>query len=230
MSFTLNAGLNARELAPQFSTEGDRLRFGPFLDDVSAAKLLETLSQTSFNLIASDGATNASISSEQLHALAPKERQDLQSRLMAAATKGEGFHYQGHQINADAPAGLEDIKAFLNSKPVLEFIREVTGEQVTHADAQATLYGPGHYLTRHRDQLPNENRRLAYVINMTPQWHPDWGGLLQFYEEDGTPLDAWTPGYNLLSLFHTSYIHAVTYVAPFAGAGRYGVTGWFHGA
>jgi Rps23 Pro-64 3,4-dihydroxylase Tpa1-like proline 4-hydroxylase len=67
------------------------------------------------------------------------------------------------------------------------------------------------------------------VFSATWGWHPDWGGLLQFYQEDGTPEDAWSPGFNTLSLFDTSYIHSVTYVTPFAQAPRLSLSGWFRG-
>ena len=51
--------------------------------------------------------------------------------------------------------------------------------------------------------------------------------LLQFFEDNGTPRDAWVPGWNVLSLFDVRHVHSVTYVAPFAGAPRLSITGWF---
>ena len=68
---------------------------------------------------------------------------------------------------------------------------------------------------------------MAYVLSLTERWHPDWGGLLQFFEDNGTPRDAWVPGWNVLSLFDVRHVHSVTYVAPFAGAPRLSITGWF---
>ncbi len=92
---------------------------------------------------------------------------------------------------------------------------------------QVTRYRPGHFLTRHNDVVPAEQRRVAYVLGFTPRWHPDWGGLLQFYRQDGVPQDAWAPGFNDLMLFDVHRVHAVTYVTPFAAEPRQAISGWF---
>jgi Rps23 Pro-64 3,4-dihydroxylase Tpa1-like proline 4-hydroxylase len=64
-------------------------------------------------------------------------------------------------------------------------------------------------------------------MNFSPQWHPDWGGMLQFFQDDGTPRDAWAPQFNSLVLFDVAHVHSVTFVAPFAKTPRFAVTGWF---
>ena len=68
---------------------------------------------------------------------------------------------------------------------------------------------------------------MANVITLRSGWHPDWGGWIKLYEDDGTPRDAWSPGLNVLSLFDVRHVHSVTYVAPYAKAPRLSVTGWF---
>jgi len=123
---------------------------------------------------------------------------------------------------------LHELFDFLNSRQMLDFIMQVTGSvDLVSADAQYTRYIPGQYLTRHRDVVETQGRKFAYVLGFSRDWHPDWGGLLQFYQEDGTPRDAWTPEFNCLNLFATRHIHAVTYVTPFAGEARLSLTGWF---
>lgn len=118
--------------------------------------------------------------------------------------------------------------AAVNAPETLAQVRALTGFQdITPADGQATRYRGGHFLTRHRDDIPGQDRRVAYVLSLTERWHPDWGGLLQFFEDNGTPRDAWVPGWNVLSLFDVRHVHSVTYVAPFAGAPGLSVTGWF---
>ncbi|MEI8606383.1 2OG-Fe(II) oxygenase family protein [Pseudoalteromonas sp. B160] len=58
---------------------------------------------------------------------------------------------------------------------------EITGnENVISASVQVTRYISGNFLTRHNDVLPSEGRAIAYVFGFTPNWHPDWGGLLHF--------------------------------------------------
>ena len=56
-------------------------------------------------------------------------------------------------------------------------------QNIDYADAQATRYEPGHFLTSHNDSVEGKNRLVAYVFNFTPGWHPDWGGNLMFYDE-----------------------------------------------
>jgi SM-20-related protein len=139
-----------------------------------------------------------------------------------------GFLYEGHQLRGSHDPALRAILAAVNAPETLERVRTLTGfGDITHADGQATRYRGGHFLTRHRDDLSGQARRVAYVLSLTARWHPDWGGLLQFFEDDGTPRDAWVPGWNVLSLFDVRHVHSVTYVAPFAGGPRLSVTGWF---
>ena len=123
---------------------------------------------------------------------------------------------------------LHEVFDYIGGEEVLSMIRKITSSNdITGAEPQYTRYTPGHFLTRHRDVVPGKGRRIAFVLGMTKDWHPDWGGLLQFYEENGTPRDAWTPRFNVLSIFDVSHIHAVTYVAPFAMVPRLSLTGWF---
>jgi Rps23 Pro-64 3,4-dihydroxylase Tpa1-like proline 4-hydroxylase len=51
--------------------------------------------------------------------------------------------------------------------------------------------------------------------------------LLQFFEDDGTPRDAWAPQFNSMSLFDVRHVHSVTFIAPFALEPRLSLTGWF---
>jgi Rps23 Pro-64 3,4-dihydroxylase Tpa1-like proline 4-hydroxylase len=160
----------------------------------------------------------------------------ISQELMRNATDGIGYLYCGYVMNATRADGDGDLRClyevyeYLNSSDMLDFIEHITGRRdLVRADAQYTRYSAGQYLTRHRDDIEGTTRRLAYVLGFTRRWHPDWGGLLQFYEDDGTPRDAWMPAFNRLSLFDIRHVHSVTYVTPFAGAARLSLTGWFYG-
>ncbi|MGH8162377.1 MAG: 2OG-Fe(II) oxygenase [Gammaproteobacteria bacterium] len=126
---------------------------------------------------------------------------------------------------------LHRFLEYLNSSPMLDFVRQVTGHaDVGKADAQATRYLPGHYLRRHNDIIradPEDNRRAAYVFNLTRDWQADWGGQLQFLHDDGGVEQSWVPGFNTMSLFSVPVWHCVSCVAPFATAPRLAITGWF---
>ena len=98
---------------------------------------------------------------------------------------------------------------------------------IAGADGQATLYVPGHFLNAHSDQIQGHKRRVAYVLNMSKNWDPDWGGLLQFYGPEKSVDQVFVPRFNSLSLFTVPQEHAVTAIAPYAPVGRFAITGWF---
>jgi SM-20-related protein len=153
----------------------------------------------------------------------------------APARAGEGFSflyrsfpmltaYQQRRLPGHL---LHRVFEFLNSAAVLDLMRQVTGHaDIARADAQATLYEPGCFLTTHNDFAPGHHRRAAYVLGFTRRWRFDWGGLLLFRDEEGRVIDGAAPGFNTLDLFSVPQLHAVTSVAPVARAGRYAITGW----
>jgi SM-20-related protein len=168
-------------------------------------------------------------SSEQtLASMSLAERKQLFGNLYKDASNGVGFWYGRHMVNPSSPKILVDAKDYLNSEAALEKIRYISGRSdIKLASAQGTRYTAGNFLTRHNDILEREGRILAFVLSFTPKWHPDWGGLLQFYQNDGTPRDAWTPKFNSMTLFDVRHVHAVTYLPPFSPIQRLSITGWF---
>lgn len=143
----------------------------------------------------------------------------------------EGLHYlyDGHVLSRDGEAypdpahDLSAVAAFLNSGPFLDFARCVTGNPgLAFADAQATRYRPGHFLSQH-DDAPG--REAAYVLNLTPRWRPDWGGALLFSDRPGHFSGGYLPAFNALSIVAAK--HLVGFVSPFAGAHRLSISGWF---
>lgn len=175
---------------------------------------------------------------QEIASLNQQEARGINAKVSSAATKGIGFLYEGYlksRINIaphsqpnDELQFLHSIFDYLSSEEVLTQIKKITGNHdITGAETQYTRFTPGHFLTRHLDVIAGSGRRYAFVLGLTKNWHPDWGGLLQFYEKDGTPRDAWTPQFNVLSIFDVSHIHSVTYVTPYAAEPRLSLTGWF---
>ncbi len=123
---------------------------------------------------------------------------------------------------------LTGLIAALNHPDSLATFRAITGERARSAlvNGQATRYLPGHFLTSHDDGIDGEDRVAAYVINLTKGWRADWGGMLQFHNAAGDIPLALKPGFNTIHLFRVPQMHSVSYVAPFAGAPRYAITGW----
>jgi Rps23 Pro-64 3,4-dihydroxylase Tpa1-like proline 4-hydroxylase len=119
---------------------------------------------------------------------------------------------------------------FLNGPEFLNLIREITGiPQIAWADGQATLYRPGDFLTVHDDDARHAKRLVAYVLNLTPVWRSDLGGVLQFIDDAGNIAEGYVPAFNVLNIFRVPAHHAVSAVTPFGGE-RYAITGWLHAA
>ncbi len=230
MEIGFNEGLNFPQIKRSFRTDA-RLRIRDFLRPENAQQLNHALSsEVVYQLALFSQGKNLNVTEDQIRRLPTQEQQSIQQDVLANAGKGIGFLYGRHALKLGEESNpiLHSLHRWLNSETVLGWVRDLSGHRdVVSASAQATRYVAGQFLTRHKDTHATEQRRLAYVISFTPDWHPDWGGLLQFYENDGTPRDAWAPGFNVLSLFDVKHVHAVSYVAPYAKAARYSITGWF---
>jgi len=221
------------ELVHQQYVLDRRVRVANFLKADDASQLLQTLArETPFSSAFNIDGDNGVLSDTEMRQLSNDQIQSLQQKIHENASRGSGFLYGRHDITGrsavDTPAALTQFAELINAEPFLEQIRQISGHaDILAASAQATRYLPGNFLTRHNDFHPSEGRRVAYVMNFSPQWHPDWGGMLQFFQDDGTPRDAWAPQFNSLVLFDVAHVHSVTFVAPFAKTPRFAVTGWF---
>lgn len=234
----INSDLDTHELANAFKID-KRLMIDNFLQEDIAERILDACkTSVPFSLQYVLDGQYQSKSPAELAKLSQQESNDINNKITAAANQGIGFLYEGYlksRVENTTEVGvnqkldfLHRVFEYMGSEDVLNKIKAITGNQdITGAEPQYTRYTSGHFLTRHLDVVPGRGRRFAFVLGMTKDWHPDWGGLLQFYEKDGTPRDAWMPQFNVLSIFEVSHIHAVTYVTPYAPVPRLSLTGWF---
>jgi Rps23 Pro-64 3,4-dihydroxylase Tpa1-like proline 4-hydroxylase len=234
-STMLNPQLDVDTLAALFRAE-DRVRVENVLDPEVAKRVQEyCLTEVPFELAHFRNGKNHSWGADDVAGKTQEELLEIQNEIWADARNGVGFQYGSYRMRRAVKNSaneklryLHSVFDYLNSDEMLQFVRAVTGRnKIKSADAHYTRYISGQFLTRHRDVVEGKGRLIGYVLGFNDDWHPDWGGLLQFYEEDGTPKDAWTPQFNCMNLFDIHHIHAVTYVTPFAGAPRLSLTGWF---
>ncbi len=221
-----NPNLDFEALAKDYAVD-KRLRIEDILDPAYAEELAQNLETgIEYATFLNANGQNSTITKSDFAQMSREDQSKLQQAMLTEAMQGQGFCYNGHKIGEGNNSVLRQFLSFLNSPETLEKMKLLTSDpEVKIADGQATQYAAGHYLTRHSDGF--EGRHFAYVFSFARSWHPDWGGLLQFFEADGTPRDAWLPAFNSLSIFDVTHVHSVTYVAPFAGAMRNSVTGWF---
>lgn len=148
------------------------------------------------------------------------------------ARNGFAYVYLGYPMisaylnGRDKGHPIHDLTDFLNSPEMIAFGAAVIGETgITKLDAQATLYRPGDFLTRH-DDTGEGDRRAAYTISLTREWRSDWGGQLLFHDAEGDIERGFAPAFNVMTIFKVPRQHSVAPVAPYAGAPRLMVTGW----
>jgi SM-20-related protein len=181
-----------------------------------------------------DAGTPRTLPYDRLRALTPAQRAELGARIQAEARGGYQFMYHSYMMvtayleGRDPQLPLHRVLEYLNAEPFLRFARELTGvPELRRANAQATCYLPGDFLKFHTDADSSEGRRFAYVLNLTREWQADWGGLLQFLDDDGAVVETFLPRWNSLSVFRVPAPHCVSQVTGFAGAPRLAITGWF---
>jgi Rps23 Pro-64 3,4-dihydroxylase Tpa1-like proline 4-hydroxylase len=233
----INPGLDIAGLSASFARRG-RLVIGNLLVPPDAERLHACLaSETPWGLAYHDGTGPQQIDAAQLATLPAADVATLNERVERQA--GEAFRYRyrcypmvdAYLQRKDPHLMLHAAFELLNSPPMLERIRAITGlRQIVRADAQATLYAPGDFLTLHNDFDPRKGRLLAYVMSFARNWRPDYGGLLQFLDAENNIEEGFLPRFNAMMIFRVPQNHAVTYVPPFAPLGRYSITGWFQDA
>lgn len=232
-AFALDPRLDRDELARQFSRT-ERIHIPNFLRQEHADCLFRHLrARADWRLVFNRNEMLYELDRGAQAALTDEQRTQLDVAVYQCARRNFQFRYEtirvpdGDAERVEQGSLLSEFARFLSSREVLEFFRHVTGGQdMEFADAQATAYGPGHFLTVHDDDVAGKNRRAAYVFNLTPEWRVDWGGLLMFHGPDGHVDHALAPRFNALNIFNVPQPHSVSYVAPFVPYRRYAVTGW----
>lgn len=233
----INPSLDRAALKSAFKKTG-RVQIRNVLTEETARNLHRILSQqTPWGIAwhaADDGPHN--VPQPELKTLPKAQMAAMQNKLGAAMSGFDyGFLYAQYPmvkayLERWSPGSAHDaVVELINDFPFMDLVREVTGiNELRKADAQATLYAPNQFLAVHDDSHVAEGWRVAYVLNLCAQdWRPEWGGYLNFFDDEGDIVQGFKPRFNALNLFAVPQKHNVSYVAPFAAVGRYAITGWF---
>lgn len=231
--FRINAAHDADHLAALFRVNR-RLHIPSFLEGDGAERLLDFLRTTeSWKLVLNSDDKLFELDRKTQAALTTEQQRQLDHAVFAKARHGFQYRYETVRVpdsedeRKSRGTLVDDFARFMSDEPALSFFRTVVGEaDLTFADAQATAYGPGHFLTSHNDEVLGKRREAAFVVNLSKNWSADWGGLLTFHEPKEAIAEAFIPKFNSLNLFAVPQLHSVTIVAPFAPRRRYSVTGW----
>jgi SM-20-related protein len=165
-----------------------------------------------------------------------QQRMMLEAQIADGARRGFQYSYDSYRLSTMIDSGrriggtfapVEAVYDFLNSEEFLGFVRELTGDlRPSFCDAHVTRFGAGHYLNGHHDGNANTGRLYAYVLNLTPQWMTDWGGILLFQDDKRDVTLGLPPRFNALNIFRVPQWHSVSQVASFVTQHRYAITGW----
>ncbi|KAH8091921.1 hypothetical protein JL720_5494 [Aureococcus anophagefferens] len=153
----------------------------------------------------------------------------------------QGFSrfYQFHFLMLDSNADnywkanatvLHAMHGLFNSRHLKAWAAELLSAPPDYFDASTTCHGtyyrPGDYTMSHSDGT--NARKLSYVLHLTTDWDPKFGGDLVFLD----PMYHIHPAFNAMSLFVTSDStwHFVSPVAPQTPARfkRLAYSGWFN--
>lgn len=227
----LNQALDTAALRTAYAEHG-RVQIHNFLAEDAASTLARELATNqAWRLTFNDGDKVVDHTRDSYARLSEEQRAAMARGIVDRGRKGFQFCYDVIRDDAgasDADDGpLTRFVRFLNETSVLEKIREITGARaIARVDGHASRYTAGQFLTTHDDRIEGRGRRAAYVLNLSPLWHPDWGGILQFFDGHGNVTRGYTPAFNTLNLFAVPQPHSVTWVTPLATAPRLSITGW----
>jgi Rps23 Pro-64 3,4-dihydroxylase Tpa1-like proline 4-hydroxylase len=228
----INPNLNVELLKKQFSTNS-RLHIPNFLEQGDASQLLEYIeSFNEWNLSLNSGDKHFDINYITRKNVTHEFYKELEASVGRDALLGFQYLFENYPLydayySGSCSEELAKLFRFINGKPFLDCIRNVTKYvELTFADAQLTKFSSGHFLTSHDDNVSGKNRRIAYVLNLTPIWDASWGGLLQFHSDDFHIEQAFVPCFNSLNIFSVPQNHSVSQIASYVKKSRYCITGW----
>jgi SM-20-related protein len=231
----INPSLELAPLAERFARDGRLLIDDILLPEAANALYRCLLNEVPWEVVFRRDQQVVTLAQAELARLDPGQIEQIMAAIHRQAQQDFQFIYwkfsmvDAYRRQQPPQILTHRLLEALASPETLERVRKITGlHDIRRVDAQATLYRPGNFLTAHTDDDDGQFvRRAAYVIQLCRGWKADWGGLLQFLSADGGVTQTFTPRFNSMALFRVPQSHAVSMVAPFAPAPRFGITGWF---
>lgn len=230
----LNERSDIEQLAAQIRINGFAL-----VPDVLNSALAEELHRraetwTQWNLVTRIGGSHRAFDAAAMDQL-PEAKKRQFDEMVYAELGSTGFQYLYERFPIDEFAGrgwlsdgtLKTALEMVNDESFLDLLRRITEvDDITYCDLQLTRYRCGHFLTTHDDSAAGLHRRVAFVLGLTANWKPDYGGLLQFLDPQNHIDRAYTPSYNALAVFRVPRPHSVSMVPAFVKCSRLALMGW----
>ena len=155
----------------------------------------------------------------------------LQIKKIQDKFKNDHFSYIFHRsMNNQKPSFLEyNLRNFMSSIEFIDYLNQITSLNISKLNTLfLSKYKGGNFLSPHSDK---GNGKLAFVLNLTKNWKPQYGGILHFMNKEKTEIiESYIPLFNNLMLFEVpdeGIPHFVSHVVPYIKQERYSITGWF---
>jgi Rps23 Pro-64 3,4-dihydroxylase Tpa1-like proline 4-hydroxylase len=233
----LNEGLDTAALSKAYK-KSSRLKIKDLLvSDAAEAALKSVFDDTRWLLSHTKDGKIERLKGPAIQALGEDENQKTMIDIYKNAEENHQtflytFPLEDEELRAEYPdLYAYKVLEFLNSKPMLDFVRKVTGiKTLKRATAECNWYKRDHFTTLSKDENLEKGQRVSYTLNLTKDWLADWGAFQQFFDDEGHVEEGYMPTFNALELFTAPQNHSVSVTAPFSGHPRLSITGWYYDA
>jgi SM-20-related protein len=140
------------------------------------------------------------------------------------------YFYRTFNANPLQYSPLEyEVRNYMSSKVFIDFLNSITNLGLTKLNTLfVSKYTSNCFLSTHNDA---GNGRIAFVLHLTKDWKPQYGGNLNFLNEERTKIiEIFTSQFNTLMIFEVpeeGVPHFVSHVAPNVTIPRISITGWY---
>lgn len=172
---------------------------------------------------------------EQLYGLKHRKPHDVEKETFFEVDDTERFFTFKRCVGATLEhSNSENATAYtalcqaLSEQAICDYLSEVTRVAIDSATTEVTThaYAHGDYLRTHSDT--DGNRRLAFIVYLTPNWTAEQGGALHIIGHDLTEIEIQAT-FNRFVVFDVM-AHREHFIAPITtqDTPRLTIGGWFH--
>ncbi len=140
------------------------------------------------------------------------------------------YFYRTFNANSLQYSPVEyELRNYMSSQIFIDFLNKVTQLNLTKLNTLfVSKYTANCFLSTHNDA---GNGRIAFVLHLTKDWKPQYGGNLIFLDESRTKIiETFTSQFNTLMIFEVpeeGIPHFVSCISPNVQIPRISITGWY---
>lgn len=212
-------------------------RIDDFVDKVFAERIIQNMVRNvAFKNVFAISGEKISMTDPQLNELEQGKRQILFKQIHAEVHNVESpaFLFAEHNISdrksQNEIGAINDIAEVLADQTSLEMFQDITGKRnLSELTCKVTRFSQGQFATKTTlsDFHICKRPELGFILDLTPEWETDWGGLLHLHSDDDLPTQTFTPKFNNFIIFDAKFPLSISYLAPFIKYYKYALMGCF---